>query len=100
MSGFRAYCDFSAFSAGGEIPVGGAVELNAAESRHLCGALRARAGDMVDVFDAKGSAYRCELAGASSKSAGFLRLEHLWLQLPQSCEHSLMVILSFFTALQ
>ena len=83
MSGFRAYCDFSAFSAGGEIPVGGSVELNAAESRHLCGALRARAGDMVDVFDAKGSAYRCELAGASSKSAALRVIGRLYPKSPE-----------------
>ena len=56
MSGFRAYCDFSELCEGGEIPVGGSVELNAAESRDLCGYLRARAGDIVDVDEAKGNA--------------------------------------------
>ena len=82
MSGFRAYCDFSELCEGGEIPVGGSVELNAAESRHLCGSLRARAGDIVDVFDAKGNAYRCELAEASSKSAALRVIGRLYPKSP------------------
>ncbi len=62
MSGFRAYYEFSASD-------GSSVELSADESRHLCGSLRAAAGDFVDVFDLKGNVYRGVIVSANPKRA-------------------------------
>lgn len=69
MSGFRAYCDFSDFGGGENVRAGDFVRLGAGESRHLCGSLRARAGDFADVFDLRGNVFACSLAEASQKSA-------------------------------
>lgn len=65
MSGFRAYFDFAQnaenFSAGDRF------NLSQDESRHLCGSLRAEAGESVDVFDLSGKVYTCKIIEPSQK---------------------------------
>ena len=78
MSGFRAYCDFSDFGGGENVGAGDIVRLGPAETRHLCGALRARAGDFADVFDLRGNAFACSIAEASQKSAALEVRERLF----------------------
>ena len=65
MSGFRAYCDFRGLPLGAN----SAVELCEDESRHLCASLRARRGDIVDLFDLAGNLFRAEIATPDKKSA-------------------------------
>ena len=62
MAGFRAYFDF-----GGGVP--SVAALSPDESRHLCGSLRARAGDAVDLFDLAGNVRHCTLVSPSQKRA-------------------------------
>ncbi len=62
MAGFRAYFDF-----GGGVPR--VAALSPDESRHLCGSLRARAGDAVDLFDLAGNVRHCTLVSPSQKRA-------------------------------
>ncbi|MBO6102622.1 MAG: 16S rRNA (uracil(1498)-N(3))-methyltransferase [Opitutales bacterium] len=68
MSGFRAYFENLKDFLGGD-----EIFLSADESRHLCGSLRARAGDGVEVFDLAGLVGECVVESASQKRAG-LRL--------------------------
>ena len=63
MAGFRAYFNFT------KIPNPSQIELSEDESRHLCGSLRAREGDAVDVFDLSGNIFRCKIAKANHKRA-------------------------------
>lgn len=65
MSGFRAYFDFSNFSAA----EGATITLSPEESRHLCGALRARNSDAVDAFDLAGNIFACRIVSASQSAA-------------------------------
>lgn len=64
MSGFRAYRDFLVEDkhASGDV-----FTLSEDESRHLCGSLRARQGDSVDVFDLSGNVYSCRIVEVSQK---------------------------------
>lgn len=78
MSGFRAYCGFSDFGGGENVGAGDIVRLDAAESRHLCGALRAREGDSADVFDLRGNVFACSIIGASQKSAALEARERIF----------------------
>lgn len=64
MSGFRAYFDFSKAGADARF-----IELSEDESRHLCGSLRAAAGDEVDAFDLRGNIFKCKIARADKKRA-------------------------------
>ncbi len=66
MSGFRAYCDADNFSDARE---GCEFVLSEEESRHLCGSLRARAGDEVEAFNLEGDIFECVLCSPSSKGA-------------------------------
>ena len=63
MAGLRAYFDFR----GNSNP--DRVRLSPDESRHLCGSLRAQAGDEVDVFDLSGCVKHCKIAVADRKRA-------------------------------
>ncbi len=63
MSGFRAYYDFKL-----RLDVGDFAQLCEEESRHLCGALRARDGDMVDLFNLEGDFFHAEIIKADKKS--------------------------------
>lgn len=64
MSGFRAYCEnLKDFAPGKEL------SLSAQESRHLCGSLRAKEGDEVDVFDLSGLVAKAVISKACAKSA-------------------------------
>ena len=69
MAGFRAYCDFKNFGGAQNIGAGDSILLDADESRHLCGALRACTGDTVDVFDLSRNVFRCEIKSPSPKRA-------------------------------
>ncbi len=51
------------------------VELCEAESLHLCAALRAKRGDVVDLFDLEGNLFRSEIAVPDKKSAKLKILE-------------------------
>ena len=62
MAGFRAYLENLK-----DLRAGDSAFLSAAESRHLCGALRAQKGDMVDVFDLSKYYCRAEIICASAK---------------------------------
>lgn len=64
MSGFRAYCENLS-----RVKCGDEVFLDASESRHLCGALRACKGDDVSIFDLSGNSFDCKILEASSKQA-------------------------------
>ena len=68
MSGFRAYCDLSEISKTCGIKAGLELRLDNSESRHLCGSLRAKDGDVVDVFDLENNVARCTILDASQKS--------------------------------
>lgn len=72
MAGFRAYFE----DLKGAAP-GGKIRLSPEESRHLCGALRARKGDIADVFDLGGAVMRCEIEAASARCAELRALEAL-----------------------
>ncbi len=61
MAGFRAFYDFKNYDGSSEI------FLSEDESRHLCGSLRARSGDKVDVFDLSGNVFSCEILDPSKK---------------------------------
>ena len=66
MAGLRAYHNFSE---SGQLPQAGCrIALSADESRHLCGSLRARSGEAVDVFDLSGTVFRCRIAEASQRA--------------------------------
>lgn len=66
MAGLRAYHNFSE---SGQLPQAGCrIVLSADESRHLCGSLRARSGEAVDVFDLSGTVFRCRIAEASQRA--------------------------------
>ena len=70
MAGFRAYCDFSSEPNRNSLKErGGTLELSADESRHLCGSLRAAAGDTVEAFDLDGNIFSCKISAASPKRA-------------------------------
>lgn len=77
MSGFRAYCDFKNFGGAQAVKVGDIITLDADESRHLCGSLRATVGERVDVFDLSRNVFRCEIKKASPKCAGVEVVEKL-----------------------
>lgn len=62
MPDFRCYCE-SAASAGG------AIELSPEESNHLVAANRARAGDLVRVFDGLGNEWNATLRAANKRRA-------------------------------
>ncbi len=64
MSGFRAFFDFGAHPSGAA-----PLRLSPDESRHLCGSLRAREGDIVDLFDLSGRVKRCRIVSADPKCA-------------------------------
>lgn len=64
MAGFRAYFDFSKCT---DSKVGSQITLSPEESRHLCGSLRARAGECVDIFDLKENFRHCEILDANPK---------------------------------
>lgn len=64
MSGFRAY--FEDLKSAAE---GADIVLSGDESRHLCGALRARAGDEVDVFNLSGERARAKISVSDSRAA-------------------------------
>jgi len=65
MAGFRAYCEL----AGLPREIGSLAELSPSESRHLCGSLRAKNGDVADLFDLSGNVARCEIVRADQKRA-------------------------------
>lgn len=65
MSGFRAYLeDLNSAAEGADIVLSGD------ESRHLCGALRARVGDEVDLFNLSGDRARAKITKSDSRAAG------------------------------
>lgn len=64
MSGFRAYCENLKNVAPEDV-----LCLSADESRHLCGALRARVGDAVDAFDLSGLVANSEICEANTRAA-------------------------------
>ncbi|MBR6388533.1 MAG: 16S rRNA (uracil(1498)-N(3))-methyltransferase [Opitutales bacterium] len=70
MAGFRAYLENLK-----DLRAGDSAFLSAAESRHLCGALRAQKGDMVDVFDLSKYYCRAEIICASAKKTEIKILE-------------------------
>ena len=70
MAGFRAYIESLK-----DLNAGGFVFLSEAESRHLCGSLRAQNGDEVDVFDLSDFYFNCEILNASPKKAELKILE-------------------------
>lgn len=80
MAGFRAYFDFSDSS-----PNGGTIQLSPEESRHLCGSLRAKAGDRVDAFDLCGNVKQCELIDPNPKKALLKIVEPIFVP-PQNTE--------------
>ena len=62
MAGFRAYFDFQNFDKNIE-----QITLSSDESRHLCGSLRAKVDDHVDVFDLRGNICKCKILDANQK---------------------------------
>ena len=64
MAGFRAYFDFSQNT---DTQVGSLITLSQDESRHLCGSLRAKSGESVDIFDLNGNFRHCEIIDANQK---------------------------------
>lgn len=64
MSGFRAY-----FENVKSLRQNDEFFLSLEESRHLCGALRAKASELVDVFDMSGEVAHSQILSSSSKSA-------------------------------
>lgn len=64
MAGFRAYFDFSQNT---DTNIGSLVTLSQDESRHLCGSLRAKTGENVDIFDLNGNFRHCEIIDANPK---------------------------------
>lgn len=64
MSGFRAYYENLESAA-----EGAEIVLSGDESRHLCGALRARGGDEVDLFNLSGERARAKIAKPDSRAA-------------------------------
>ena len=82
MAGFRAYFDFSKST---DTQVGSQITLSPDESRHLCGSLRAKAGESVDVFDLKGNFRHCEILDANPKRT-ILKIENVIQVEPRSTE--------------
>lgn len=70
MAGFRAYHENLSSASSGS-----ALALSPEESRHLCGALRAAPGDLLDVFDLLGNVFGARILGASPKCARVELLE-------------------------
>ncbi|MBR4597116.1 MAG: 16S rRNA (uracil(1498)-N(3))-methyltransferase [Opitutales bacterium] len=70
MAGFRAHIESLE-----NLAAGGFAFLPEGESRHLCGALRAQKGDIVDVFDLSEFYLRCEISEASPKKTQVKILE-------------------------
>ncbi len=64
MSGFRAYFEPKSAPLCGET-----IELSEAESRHLCGSLRAAEGDCVTLFNLEGAIAVCKISKASRSRA-------------------------------
>lgn len=64
MSGFRAYFEPSKPPVAGDI-----IELSEAESRHLCGSLRASNGDKATIFNLNGAIALCEISSVSKTHA-------------------------------
>jgi len=69
MSGFRAYFDFKDTTCKTAKKAGDTIELSPDESRHLCGSLRAVAGDKVEIFDLQANIFACEILEANQKRA-------------------------------
>ncbi len=69
MAGFRAHFELQNFNEAEKV-----IVLSEEESRHLCGALRAKQGDRVDAFDLLGNIFRASLDSADRKHAR-LRVE-------------------------
>lgn len=70
MAGFRAYFENVA-----SLTEEANFELSADESRHLCGALRAKVGDEVDVFDLSANVAKCKIVNSDSRAAGLCVLK-------------------------